>query len=393
MIDRTVNRMFVQRHHSSRGFTLIEVVVTIVIAAILAAVALRSISTLSQTSRVEQTRQEMNHLAIAIAGNPALENGGVRTDFGFVGDVGIMPPSLDALYQNTFGYPTWKGPYIGRRFSQVTDDYSRDAWNTAYVYTGGTQVISVGSGSNIVRKVADNPSELLNNRVSGTVLDVDGTPPGHVFGDSLLVRLAVPSGASGLTWKTRTADLAGNVAFDSIPIGNHDIEIIYLPDSDTLKRFVSVLPNSTVYNTYRLSENVWYDTSGAGGGITDVADSDTLQNPNCSRLIFWVTNISPAPVTVSSMVLTWSTPTAFYRNVSWNGAVVRSGAPSLSSGATVTFSSAQTLDPGESAQVTVDNFRANAGGGGPPVDMTGSAFTVTFSDGSTFSFTADLCTN
>ncbi|MDH4157890.1 MAG: hypothetical protein OEW00_11510, partial [candidate division Zixibacteria bacterium] len=372
---------------------LIEVVVTIVITAILAAVALRSISTLSQTSRIEQTRQEMNRLVFAIAGNPALENGGVRSDFGFVGDVGILPPTLDALYQNTFGYPTWKGPYIGRRFSQIADDYNRDAWSTAYVYTGGTQITSVGSGSNIVRKVADNTSELLNNRVSGTVLDADGTPPGYVFEDSLLVRLTVPSGAGGLTRKTRTVDAAGNFTFDSIPIGNHDIEIIYRPDEDTLKRFVSVLPGSTVYNTFRLSDNVWYDTSGAGGGITGVADSDTLQNPNCSRLIFRVTNISSAPVTIGSLTLTWSAPTAYYRNVLWDGTVVRSGAPALSSGATAAFSSTRTLNSGESAQVAVDNFRANAGGGGSPVDMTGVAFTVTFSDSSTFTLTADLCTN
>jgi prepilin-type N-terminal cleavage/methylation domain-containing protein len=393
VINKTGKGVISKEKHSSRGFTLIEVVVTIVIASILAAVALKSIGTISQTSRIEQTRQEMNQLAFAIAGNPALENGGVRTDFGFVGDVGIMPLSLDVLYQNTFGYPTWNGPYIGNRFNQLADDYNRDAWNTPYVYAGGTQIISVGSGSNIVRKVANNTSELVNNRVGGAVLDVDGTPPGYVFRDSVLVRLTVPTGAGGLASKARNTDPAGNFGFDSIPIGNHDIEIIYLPDDDTLKRFVSVLPNSTVYNTYRLADNVWYDTSGTGGVISGVPDSDTLRNPICSRLIFWVTNISPAPVTVGSMILTWSAPSAYYRSVLWNGTLVRGGAPSLPSGATATFSSARTLNPGESAQVTIDRFRANAGGGGPPVDMTGATFTVTFSAGSTFSFTADLCTS
>ncbi|MDH4156788.1 MAG: prepilin-type N-terminal cleavage/methylation domain-containing protein, partial [candidate division Zixibacteria bacterium] len=65
MIKRIANRVISKLNNSNRGFTLIEVVVTIVITAILAAVALRSISTLSQTSRIEQTRQEMNRLAFA----------------------------------------------------------------------------------------------------------------------------------------------------------------------------------------------------------------------------------------------------------------------------------------------------------------------------------------
>ena len=105
------------RKHLSQnyGFTLIEVVIVILIAGIIASVALRSAVTISDTARTEETKQELESLAIAIIGNTKLENNGVRSDFGYVGDVGAMPPNLDALKSNPGSYSTWKGPYIDRR--------------------------------------------------------------------------------------------------------------------------------------------------------------------------------------------------------------------------------------------------------------------------------------
>jgi len=256
------------------GLTLVEVVLVVVIAGILATIALRSAGIVSNTAKVEETKQELDALAFAIVGNPELQNNGVRSDFGYVGDVGAMPPDLDALHSNPGSYSTWKGPYIENRFSQITDDYKKDAWGKLYEYSAGVTIISpeetTGGGcggptttSGIVRKLANSVADLLQNQVSGVIYDLDGTPPGDTYNDSVSVRLIVPDGAGGMTTRTTSPDIGGYFSFNSVPIGTQTLNVIYLPDSDTLKRFVTVLPSSSVYGEYYLPSDVWADSSGS----------------------------------------------------------------------------------------------------------------------------------
>ena len=235
--------------HHNKGFTLVEVIITIIIAGILGAIALRSVLVVSDTAKIEQTKAELNNIGFAIVGNPELENNGIRSDFGYVGDVGAMPSNLDALHSNPGGYATWKGPYIENRFSQITNDYKEDAWGTAYSYSG-VSISSSGSGSGIVKQVANSTDDILINQVSGNIYDADGTPPGAVYRDSISIRLSIPNGVGAYTTKTTIPDIGGYFSFDSIPIGNHDIDILYTPSDDTLNRFASVTPNSNIYDDH-----------------------------------------------------------------------------------------------------------------------------------------------
>jgi prepilin-type N-terminal cleavage/methylation domain-containing protein len=254
------------QHLDAKGFTLIELVLVVVIIGLLATTALRTGGTLYETAKIEETRQEMDALALAIVGNPALENNGVRADFGYVGDVGALPPNLDALYTNPGGYATWKGPYISNRFTQTATDFKTDAWGTGYAYSGVT-ITSTGSGANIARQIAPSANQLLRNRLSGVVLDADGSPPGSVFHDSISVLLTVPDGAGSSVVRSNVTDAGGYFSFDSVPIGNHDLEVIYRSANDTLTSLASVAPGSALYRQYRLSANYWYSTSELPGLI------------------------------------------------------------------------------------------------------------------------------
>ena len=96
----------------SKGYSIIELLVVIVIVGVITAVALKSLSTVNDTARTEKTKKELDQLAYAVSGDPNVTSGGTRTDFGYVGDVGSMPPNLDALVSNPGGYATWQGPYL-----------------------------------------------------------------------------------------------------------------------------------------------------------------------------------------------------------------------------------------------------------------------------------------
>jgi len=375
---------------NSHGFTLIEVILVIIIAAILATVAMRSVGEISETTRTEQTKQELNALAVAVIGNQELKNDGTRSDFGYVGDVGAMPPDLDALVSNHGGYVTWNGPYIKKSFSQITDDHKTDAWGTDYSYSG-VNITSTGSGSDIVRKLAGSSNELLYNNTSGSVLDLNGTPPGTSYWDSVEVNLIMPNGSGAWITRSSYVDVDGYFSFDSVPIGNHDLQVVYLPNDDTLKRFVSVLPGSSPYAVYTVGTADW-SGGGGGGSLEFMPASDSVYNwPQCHNLSFWIVNNTGSAITISSLTLTWSSPTAYYRYIRWDGTtVVSSNNPRIGSGEAASFSSAQTINASDSARVAIESFKERTNGG-PNVNMANVTANILLSDGTSFDIAFGSC--
>lgn len=244
---------------SQRGHNLIEVIVVIIIIGILSTIAVRSLKDQTEMARMEETRHELQSLAHAIAGDPRLLSGGVRTDFGYVGDVGSMPPSLDALRQNPGGYATWKGPYIYDNFSSsgTGTEFMRDAWGRSYEYSGGTAVTSFGSGSSVSQVIATSTADLLYNRVATVTTDIDNTPPGDSFRDSVRVILSYPDGAGSIALRAISPHADGSAVFDSIPIGIHRLNLVYLPTNDTLSRNIVVNPGEQSYLELHLATDVW----------------------------------------------------------------------------------------------------------------------------------------
>lgn len=106
------------------GFTFIEVILALILIGILAALAANLLANSLDQSRFNATFKEMNEIQMALVGNPELTNAGVRSDFGFVGDMGALPTSLTqlleqgaqpawAIYDAALGTGTgWRGPYI-----------------------------------------------------------------------------------------------------------------------------------------------------------------------------------------------------------------------------------------------------------------------------------------
>jgi prepilin-type N-terminal cleavage/methylation domain-containing protein len=240
------------------GYTLIEIVIVIIIIGILAAVAMKSMGGSINVSRTEETMAEMQQLAWAIAGNPNLISGGARTDFGYIGDIGALPPDWDALVTNP-GYATWDGPYIQDEFSGGGGDYEfkLDAWGTQYTPPTGNTFSSTGGPSILTRKIANSTADLLNNNVTVSIVDLDGTPPDVVYRDSVKVLVTYPDGSGGTTTVTAYPASDGLARFNSIPIGIHTLRMIYIPANDTIRRQVVVNPGQDYYADLQHFEDIW----------------------------------------------------------------------------------------------------------------------------------------
>jgi len=241
------------RLNSQSGFTLIELVIIIVIVGIITAVAVIQMSTSLDTTKSENTKSELDELAFAIAGNPALTSNGARTDFGYVGDVGGLPPTLDALVQNPGGYATWNGPYVE---SGGSSEYKKDGWGVDYTYTD-TLIRSTGSGSNIDKVFVSSRADLLSNTVKGFVVDANHSMPGTTYDDSLVLRLTIPNGSGGTSISSVNPDARGNFTFINIPIGNHLLSAIYIPDSDTMRYHITITPNCVINLDVIFPHDLW----------------------------------------------------------------------------------------------------------------------------------------
>lgn len=232
------------RLHQERAFTLVELVIIIVVIGILATVATRQLQPSIEAAKFEQTKLEMDQLAWAIAGNPDARANGARTDFGYVGDIGSLPLDLDALTTNPGGFTNWQGPYIEPGAQGW--EFKRDAWGADY-QLAGTILRSTGSGQTIEKVICPQATDLTSNRVAGLLRNADGAMPGPLWADSIVIRLVHPNGAGVLAASLTTPSRNGTFDFAGVPIGNHRLELLYLPTDDTLRYSVCVQPGRTTY--------------------------------------------------------------------------------------------------------------------------------------------------
>jgi prepilin-type N-terminal cleavage/methylation domain-containing protein len=247
------------KRQSQNGYTLIEMVLVLVIIGIIASVGLGSLTAANKSRRIEETRLEMDRLATALVGDPSIVSAGARTDFGYVGDVGSLPLSLDALIANPGGYTTWKGPYHGDEFSTdgSSSSFKLDAWGRAYIYSGGTTITSSGGATVLTRNLAGDLDDLLGNNVTVVVYDLDRTPPGATFRDSVRVVLSYPNGSGGVALASVIPRSDGTAIFDAIPIGSHRLRVVYLPTADTLQRNIVVNVGENCYTEISLADTLW----------------------------------------------------------------------------------------------------------------------------------------
>ncbi len=124
---------------------------TVAILSLLVSGALSLFTQPFAAAREDETIGRLIALKRAIVGDPRIVTREARTDFGFHGDTGSLPATLDELWilgaLPTFSFDTnikmgagWAGPYVQVPPLDLFDDISRDAWGTDIQYVVGTEV-------------------------------------------------------------------------------------------------------------------------------------------------------------------------------------------------------------------------------------------------------------
>jgi len=83
---------------------------------------------------------------------------------------------------------------------------------------------------------------LTSNSVSGYLLDADSEMPGSVYNDSISIELIYPDGSGNVTVSSINPDAKGSFAYAGIPVGNHTLRVIFIPDTDTAVYNLCVVP-------------------------------------------------------------------------------------------------------------------------------------------------------
>ena len=249
---------------NNKGFTLIELIMIIILLGILSATAVVLVGNVLEQQKFDETLKEMDELKSAIAGNPDLIESGVRSSFGYIGDMGALPANLNGLVTNpaacswitdtSLGGGTnlgtgagWRGPYI----EDKQDDSGNylallDGWGNAYQYSSGTGEITSygpngasGGGDDIVVSAGTT----IKGTVSGRVTNPSGSPIQAPPSTYNVIVYGSPLTCPSTFRQYRSAsDANGFYNITAVPIGKHKLSATV--GGTTIDKAVSVIPNA-----------------------------------------------------------------------------------------------------------------------------------------------------
>ncbi len=237
-----------------KGFTLIEIIVCLAVFGVLLGTMIPLGIQISFKRREQHSLDELATLKVAIAGDPQVVADGSRLSFGYIGDMGNLPASLEDLYkkgsQPAFSFDStkkigagWNGPYIDPTIVEHIETLKTDAFGNDYDYTT-TPFTDSTVGATVEGRIRskgkdsttggddDLSVEIFNSEAKSKVVgSVENGSGNRLSGAS--VTMNYPSNGS-LTTSSALTDSNGVFSFDDIPYGIRSISITSGPSSSTI---------------------------------------------------------------------------------------------------------------------------------------------------------------
>lgn len=391
------------------GYTVLEALVVLAIVGVLAGALVPLLYDTRKRDRAEETVRQLEALKEAVVGRRIPSRGGSERSYGFVGDLGQLPDSLEQLVVPG-GLPAfevdsvsglgagWRGPYLPGRFVDREAPVDRDAFGRPLRYAPRDTVVDGTAWAGWIRSA--------------------GPDGAHRTADDLVAPL--------LAAEVR-ADLRGFLTsgpgrvFEGAPVsvafrrGGAVVDTVVATDSAGLYRVDGLAQGPVVVRAAR---------NAAGQQTGFVQGSPAVSGNQFSDVSFEIANVSSSPVTITS--LTVFVETAFqdrcYRQVFFAGDEILpqgGGSTIRCHGEQLVFDTPVTLAAGSasgrgaarrqaaldaptvvapelvlggetggatgSALVELNDWRVS-NGTGPPADMRGVQLTVQFSDGLAVTF-------
>ena len=180
--------------YKHKGFTLIEVIVVIGIISLMVGIMIPMVYRVWESQEIDTTKERMQKIKDAMVGNPSHIGNGTRSNFGFVGDLGQLPPDLDALIV----YGTY-GPYLSGGIDPGS--FKKDAWNNDLIYTYQTDSFS-RRGSAVIKSFGSDNSPGGIGTAEDIILavDINEVLPAYSISCNVLVRfMTAPSSTFNAT--------------------------------------------------------------------------------------------------------------------------------------------------------------------------------------------------
>ena len=233
---------------SSKGFTFAEILIVVAIMGIVTSIALKNLGSTDDRANYEVTLADLQKLKRAIIGDENARSNGERVSFGFIGDIGGLPSTLNALMSRGGLGPAkidtniqiaygWMGPYLEAPFTGDVSGFKTDGWGNEYVYS--TVQFSNAPGDTVVALISslgadgavggtgydadifvEIPKDRVVTDVTGSVIEVSGNP---VL--AATARVYEPDGVGGLTSKSASTDASGNYTITNVSQGVRAITV------------------------------------------------------------------------------------------------------------------------------------------------------------------------
>ncbi len=231
---------------SNLGFTLIEVLMVITIVGVLTVVSLTPITNSIDQGRFDVTVTRIKMLRDAIVGDTTITDMGLRTSFGFLGDIGAIPSAAQGIAALTtnpglvawsldqsvrFGRG-WNGPYIST--GQAGTNFGVDGWGRAIMYNPGASPPNItsygadgvagGTGLN-TDIVVQLPTSMQTASVYGFI-----TSNSNPYAGGAVIEIYYPDGTGALKTVSTTivAAAKGAFSFAGVPLGIRSATV-YIP--------------------------------------------------------------------------------------------------------------------------------------------------------------------